>query len=55
MESSFLSLTVKELKNYLQDRGIIVGDKRRSELIFLCEAAKTLDLEKDPDGLMEDG
>ena len=30
MESSFLSLTVKELKTYLQDRGIIVGDERRS-------------------------
>ena len=55
MESSFLSLPVKELKTYLQDRGIVVGDKRRSELISLCEAANTLDLEKDPDGLKEDG
>ena len=48
MESSFLSLPVKELKPYLQDRGIVVDDKRRSELIPLCEAANTLDLEKDP-------
>ena len=56
MESSFLSLPVlKELKYYLQDTGRIAGNTKRSELVIKCKAATTLYLEKDSNGLMEDG
>ena len=46
--------TVKELHLFLIARGVVVRGQRRLELANLCEIALELNLQVDPDNLIED-
>ena len=50
-----MACTVKELQSFLVERRVVVGDKRKLELAELCEIAREINLQVDPDGLIEDG
>ncbi len=52
--ATFYARSVKELQLYLQERGVPISNIRKAELVDLCEAATELDIEIDPDGLLED-
>ena len=38
------SKTVKQLQEFLKERGVSTRNKRKSQLIKLCEAAKVMDI-----------
>ena len=44
-----MACTVKELQSFLVERGVVVGDKRKLELAELCEIAREINLQVDPD------
>ena len=46
--------SVRELQNYLRDRGVVYGNSKKHELIDLCELANEVKIQVDPDGLIED-
>ena len=46
--------SVKELESYLKERCVSVSNSRKASLVQLCAAAAELDIEVDPDGLVED-
>ena len=46
--------TVKELQSFLTARGVVVSGQRRLELEELREIARELNLQADPDNLIED-
>ena len=46
--------SVNELQNYLKDRGIIVFGMKKDEVVDLVMKAKQLNVEVDPDDLIED-
>ena len=50
-----MACTVKELQSFLVERGVVVGDKRKLELAELFEIAREINLQVDPDDLIEDG
>jgi len=54
MASSLTLRRVSEFQQFLRDRGVIVSGQRKSELAELCEIAKDIHLDFDPDGLFED-
>ena len=53
-DANFERKSVKELQNYLKDRGVTCSDLRKAELVEICEAAGRLGINVDPDGLLED-
>ena len=53
-DANFERKSVKELQNYLKDRGVTCSDLRKAELVEICEAAGRLGIDVDPDGLLED-
>ena len=46
--------TVKQLQSFWIARGVGVSGQRRLELTELCELARELNLQVDPDNLIED-
>ena len=52
--NDFSRKTVKELQEFLKVRGVTTTNKKKSELITLCEAAKSINIDVDPDGLRDD-
>ena len=50
----FKSSSVKELQQYLKQRGVIFANTRKVDLIELCKCAAEVNIEVDPDGLVED-
>ena len=46
--------SVKELQEYLKKRGVPYAKELKAGLVELCTAAAALDIEVDPDGLIED-
>jgi hypothetical protein len=53
-DANFNRKSVKELQNYLKERGVTFSDLRKTELVEICEAADRLGIDVDPDGLLED-
>ena len=53
-KQSFEILKVSDLQKYLRERGVVVGQARKAELVDLCSKAKELGLEFDPDCVFED-
>jgi uncharacterized protein YunC (DUF1805 family) len=51
-DANFERKSVKELQNYLKDRGVTCSDLRKAELVEICEAADRLGIDVDPDGLL---
>lgn len=52
----FPSKSVKELQHYLKERGeLTFSNCKKIELIDLCNYAAHVNIEVDPDGLVEDG
>ena len=49
-----MACTVKELQSFLIERGVVVGGQMKLELAQLCEIAREINLQVDPDGLIED-
>ena len=45
---------VSEFQAFLRDRGVTVSGQKKTELAELCEIARGISLEFDPDGLYED-
>ena len=52
--NDFAGKTVKQLQEYLKERGVITSNMRKQQLIKLCETASSLNIEVDPDGIHED-
>ena len=50
----FSTKTVKQLQDYLKERVFITSNKKKAQLISLCETAFSLNIEVHPDGLQED-
>ena len=50
----FKTKSIAALKQYLKDRGVVFSDQRKPALVKLCENASELEIEVDPDGLVED-
>ena len=46
--------TAKEVQSFLIARGVVVGGQRRLELAELCQNARELNLQVDPDNFIED-
>ena len=53
-DANFERKSVKELQNYLKERGVIFFDLRKTELVEICETADRLGIDVVPDGLLED-
>ena len=53
-DANFNRKSVKELQNYLKERGVTFSDLRKTELVEICEAADRLGIDVDHDGLLED-
>ena len=45
---------MKDLQNYLKDWGVTFSKCRKAELVKLCTCAAEVNIEVDPDGLVED-
>jgi hypothetical protein len=41
-DANFERKSVKELQNYLKERGVIFSDLRKTELVEICETADRL-------------
>lgn len=54
MVSIFQSKSVKELQQYLKERGVTFAREIKVNLIELCVKAAELGIQVDPDGLLED-
>ncbi len=55
MANNLKKLKVTELQQILKDRGVSLAENpRKASLVELCEAALKLNIEVDPDGLLED-
>jgi hypothetical protein len=54
MDTSMKRKSVKELEQFLRDRGVSVAGQRKAGLEELCAAAIRLGIEVDPDGHIED-
>ena len=54
MVSDFQSHSVKQLQDFLKDRGIIFSNQKKCDLIHLCSAEVDLGVQVDHDGLIED-
>ena len=54
MAQTWGAKSVKELEGYLKERGVGVSGSKKATLIELCIAACELQIEVDPDGLVED-
>ena len=50
---SFDNKNVKCLQEYLKDRDVVTTNKRNPELIDICQDAKRVDLQFDPDGIKD--
>ncbi|XP_060566333.1 uncharacterized protein LOC132725255 [Ruditapes philippinarum] len=50
----FKSNSVTDLQKYLRQRGVTYANTRKAELVDLCRYAAELNIEVDPDGLVED-
>ena len=51
---NFQSQSVKDLQQFLKARGVTFNDQRKADLVYLCEICVKLNIEIDPDGLIED-
>ena len=47
-------LKVKDLQQFLKDRGVPCAGYQRKDLVNMCKLAVDVDVEVDPDGLQED-
>jgi hypothetical protein len=54
MDKVWNKKSVKQLESYLKERCVSVSKSRKATLVQLCAAADELDIEVDPDGLVED-
>ena len=52
--ATFRSKSVKDLQQFLRDRGVSFNGLRKASLVELCETSVELGLTVDPDGLVED-
>ena len=50
----FHTKPVKDLQQFLKDRGVIFSDQKKVDLVELFENFIKLNIEVDPDGLLED-
>ena len=50
----FDSKSLCELQNFLKLRGVIFSNTKKADLIELCDIATSLNIEVDPDSLVED-
>ena len=50
----FSTKTVKQLHEYLKERRVITSNKKKAQLISICETAFSFNIEVDPDGFQED-
>ena len=50
----FSNKNIKYLQEYLKERGVVTGNKRKADLKELCNTAKKIYLEIDPDGTKDD-
>ena len=50
---NFKGKSVKDLQQFLKERGVIFCDQRKADLVELCENCVKLNIEVDPDGLIE--
>ena len=46
--------SLREFQNFLILRGVIFSNTKKADLIDLCDIAASLNIEVDPDGLVED-
>ena len=51
---TFDSKALREIQNFLKLRGIIFSNTKKADLIELCDIAASLNIEVDPDGMVED-
>ncbi|KAL4235340.1 hypothetical protein ACF0H5_006975 [Mactra antiquata] len=51
---SFRTKSVKHLQEFLKERGVVFSDTRKADLVELCTLALEVNVEVDPDGLVED-
>ena len=49
----FWSKDVKSLQAYLRARNVTIAHQNKTSLVDLCEGARLLNIEEDPDGLIE--
>ena len=51
---NFNSKSLRDLQNFLKLRGVSFSNSRKTDLVELCATASSLDIEVDPDGMIED-
>ena len=49
----FHTRSVKDLQHFLKERGVIFSDQKKVDLVELCENCIKLNIEVDPDGLLD--
>ena len=51
---NFSCKSVCELQNFLNARGVSFSNTRKADLVELCDIAASINIEVDPDGMVED-